>query len=123
MICFVFLNSLKLRTLINQKWLSITIGHINDFFLSLLGSSNHFKLLFLPLECEVSHIINTIATQDNLFLSTGMHWDDNVNWPPQRDSKTDVSSVRPSSIRLDEGLTLETSVLESFYSIANSRPS
>ena len=27
---------------------------------------------------------------------------DNVNWPPYRDSKTDVSSVSPSSERIEE---------------------
>ena len=29
-------------------------------------------------------------------------WVDNVNWPPQRDSEADVSSVRPSSERIEE---------------------
>ena len=29
-------------------------------------------------------------------------WVDNVNWPPQRDSKADVSSVSPSSERIEE---------------------
>ena len=40
---------------------------------------------------------------------------DNVNWPPYRDWKADVSSVSPSSIRSDEGLTLETSAFQSLY--------
>ena len=39
---------------------------------------------------------------------------DNVNWPPQRESKADVSRVCVC-IRSDEGLTLETSPLESLY--------
>ena len=38
-----------------------------------------------------------------------------MNWPPQRDSEADVSSVRTSSERIDEGLTLETSASESIY--------
>ena len=37
-----------------------------------------------------------------------------MNWPPYRDSGADVSSVSPSSERIDdEGLTLETSDPES----------
>ena len=47
--------------------------------------------------------------QDHLVLSTGL--------TPQSDSKADVSSVSPSSERIqaDEGLTLETSAFESRY--------
>ena len=43
---------------------------------------------------------------------------DNVNWPPYRDWKADVSSVSPSSEQIcsDEGLTLETSAFQSLYS-------
>ena len=50
---------------------------------------------------------------------------DNVNWPPYRDWKADVSSVSPSSEQIDlkksrsicsdEGLTLETSAFQSLY--------
>ena len=40
---------------------------------------------------------------------------DNVNWPPYRDWKVDVSSVSLSSICSDEGLTLETSAFRSLY--------
>ena len=42
-----------------------------------------------------------------------------VNWPPQRYSSAEVSSVNPSpscdSILFDEELTLETSAFESLY--------
>ena len=41
---------------------------------------------------------------------------DNVNWPPYRDWKADVSSVSPSSEQMKgEGLTLETSAFQSLY--------
>ena len=40
---------------------------------------------------------------------------DNVNWPPYRDWKADVSSVSASSICSDEGLTLESSAFQSPY--------
>ena len=41
---------------------------------------------------------------------------DKVVWHPLRDSSADVSSVSPSSeASSDEGLTLETSALESLY--------
>ena len=38
-----------------------------------------------------------------------------MNWPPQRDSKADISSVSPSSERIDEGLTLDTLAFGSLY--------
>ena len=53
---------------------------------------------------------------------------DKVIWPPCRDSNANVSNVRPSSEEIDrsqDGLMLETSVLESLYGsqIALSIPS
>ena len=39
-----------------------------------------------------------------------MNFVDNVKRPPQRDSKADVSSAMPSSIRSDEGSSQDKSI-------------
>ena len=53
--------------------------------------------------------------QDNFIGFTNLF--DNVNWPPQKDSKADVSSVSPSSGRIRRQLYLGTSFLLSFWSL------
>ena len=93
-----------------------SLGIFNCLFdmRQVVGNDVNYILLFLL--CK-KNIFWTMPTSLFNFIIWFINRVDNINWPPYRNWKADVSSVSPSSLALrsDEGLTLETSAFQFLY--------